>query len=419
MKELFIKRKLENKIKKFIKRKEIIAIRGARQVGKTTLLKMIEEGVSDPKVFINLDIPENRKNLEENPLDFVKRFKKPGKKLFLFLDEIQRLKDGGEKLKIIFDEVPDVKMLISGSSSLELKSKILPFLVGRAFLFELYTFGFEEFLSSRDESLLKLFQEKHASLKRFIDGSGDITSPSFSDEFLRYWKDYVIFGGYPEVVKAKETEKIAILKNIFDLYIERDISTFFKIEDTGKFEDLVKILSFRTSDLLSVSSLSSDLKFSIRNVEEFLNILKHTYVIYLLAPFYKNMSTELRKARKVYFLDLGLRNSAISNFSSFDNRTDKGELMENFVLRELLIEFEDWKINYWRTTGKAEVDFILSKEEKIIPIEVKLHGENLGKSFYSFLNTYKPEKGIIVTLDKFGKKKIGKTTVYWVPVFYF
>ena len=93
--------------------------------------------------------------------------------------------------------------------------------------------------------------------------------------------------------------------------------------------------------------------------------------------------------------------------------------MENFVLRELVSNFNDWKINFWRTTGKAEIDFILTKDENIIPIEVKLSGEKLGKGFYSFLNIYKPKKAVIITLDKFKKKNINNTTIYWVPVFYF
>ncbi|MEM0243077.1 MAG: ATP-binding protein [Candidatus Aenigmatarchaeota archaeon] len=419
MEEVLIKRKLEEKIKKFIDRREIIGIRGARQTGKTTLLKMIEKEIIGNKVFINLDLAEYRRALEENTIDFVKRFKKPGEKLFLFLDEIQRVKNAGEKLKIIFDEFQDVKIFISGSSSLELKANVLPFLVGRLFLFELLTFGFEEFLSAKDENLKRLFIEKHESLRKFLEGSDEIAQPSFIEEFLKYWKEYVVFGGYPEVVKAtNQEEKVTILKNIFNLYLEKDIVAFFKIEETSKFEDLVKILAFNISNLISVSSLASELKISFRKVEEFLTILKHTYVIYELKPFYKNLVTELKKSPKIYFLDLGLRNSVINNFFPFDERSDKGALMENFVLRELL-SFEDWKLNYWRTTGKSEIDFVLRKGDIIIPVEVRLSGEKLGKSFYSFLNSYKPERAIIVTLDKFKKEKIGKTIVHWVPVFYF
>ncbi|MEM5874908.1 MAG: AAA family ATPase, partial [Candidatus Aenigmatarchaeota archaeon] len=249
MEEMLIKRKLEEKIRKFIDRKEIIGIRGARQTGKTTLLKMIEKEIVGNRAFINLDLAEYRRALEENTIDFVKRFKRSGEKLFLFLDEIQRVKDAGEKLKIIFDEFQDVKMFISGSSSLELKVNVLPFLVGRLFLFELLTFDFEEFLSAKDEGLKRLLREKQDSLKKFLEGNDEISQPSFIQEFLRYWKEYVVFGGYPEVVKASsQDEKITILKNIFNLYLEKDIVAFFKIEETSKFEDLLKVLSFNISN---------------------------------------------------------------------------------------------------------------------------------------------------------------------------
>lgn len=420
MAENLFRRKLEEKIEKFVKRREIIGIRGARQTGKTTLLKMIEKGMVGNKAFINLDLIEHRRALEENTLDFIKRFKKPKERLFLFLDEVQKVKNGGEKLKIIFDEFPDVKMFVSGSSSLELKTNVLPPLVGRLFLFELMTFDFEEFLSTKDEGLSRLFGEKHGSLKSFLEGGGEITQPSFTNEFLRHWKEYVVFGGYPEVVKAgNEEEKNVILRNIFNLYLEKDIMGFFRIEETSKFEDLLKILAFNTSNLLSVSSLSSDLKMSYKKADDFLAVLQHSYIVYSLKPFHRNLTTELKKSPKIYFLDLGLRNSIINNFSPFESRSDKGQLMENFVLRELISGFGGWEFNYWRTTGKAEIDFILRKGEKIIPIEVKLSGEKLGKSFYSFLSAYEPERAVIVTLDKFRKDKVDNTTVYWVPAFYF
>src|SRR3989304_8721071 len=239
MVDKIFKRKLEDKIRKFADRREIIGIRGARQTGKTTLLKIIESGITNEKVFINLDIIDYRRGLEENPLDFVKRFKKPEKKLFLFLDEIQRVKDGGEKLKIIFDSFKDVKIFISGSSSLELKANILPSLVGRLFLYELFTFDFEEFLSTKDEGLGRIFKEKHATLKKFLDDESEIAPPSFTNEFLRYWKNYVTFGGYPEAAKTEaDDEKITILTNIFNLYLEKDIAAFFRIKEISKFEDL-------------------------------------------------------------------------------------------------------------------------------------------------------------------------------------
>ncbi|MCD6367799.1 MAG: ATP-binding protein [Candidatus Aenigmarchaeota archaeon] len=416
------KRRIEDRIKKFIKRREIICIRGARQVGKTTLLKMLEKMVKSDKAFINLDLVTHRRNLEENPIDFVERFKKPKRRLTLFLDEIQRVKDAGEKLKIIYDEFSDVKMFISGSSSLEIKTNVFPQLVGRLFVFDLFTFDFLEYISTKDDGLARILSKKQKSLKNFIEGNRNIKNverPSFTDQFTKYLKEYLIFGGYPEVVKSnKYEEKEFILKNIYNLYLEKDIISFFRIEDTSKFEDVLRMLAFNTSNVISLSSISSDIGINYKKSEEFLTILEHSYIIYKIRPFHKNMTTEIKKSPKIYFLDIGLRNSIIDNFSKFESRTDGGALLENFVLRELITNFHGWKINYWRTTGGAEIDFILTKKDEVIPIEVKMSGNTLGKGFYSFLKRYKPKKGIIVTLDKFKKEKIEDTMIYWVPAYY-
>jgi len=416
--EKIFPRKLKERILRFLDRREIIGVRGARQTGKTTLLKMLYNDIEGSKIFINLDLPRYRRALEENPLDFVKRFKGT-EKLFLFLDEVQRVENGGEILKIIYDEYPNVKIFISGSSSLELKTNILPFLVGRLFIFELYTFNFEEFLTARDKGLAKIFRDKKDSVKRFLYSGEDVEEPSFSDEFLELWKEYVIFGGYPEVVKTTDIEeKSMILRSIFELYLEKDITSFFRITDYKKFEDLVRFLAFKISNMIAISSIASDLNISYKEVEKYLTILEHTYIIKLLRPFYRNLVTEIKKSPKIYFMDLGLRNTVINNFIPFDNRVDKGELSENYVFRELITDFNEWKIHYWRTTGKAEVDFVLEREDEIIPLEVKLGGNRLGKSFYSFIKAYKPDKGIIISLNKFQKKKLNNTRLFQVPIFY-
>lgn len=417
-----IKRKLENTLLLLMERREILGVRGPRQAGKTTLLKMLEEATNKnlDKHYLNLDLASLRREFEENPLDFVKRFKKE-KPLLLFLDEVQRCKNAGESLKILYDTFNDVKLIISGSSSLEIKTTISPFLVGRLFLFDLLTLDFEEFLSAKDLGLTNLFRERHLALKNLIkEGSLTLPKPSFNDEFLRLWKEYIIFGGYPEVVKTpKIEEKKLILKSIEDLYIEKDIITFFKIEETTKFKDLTKALSFQASNLLLISSLAKNLNLSFLKIEEFVEILQHTYIIKLLKPFHKNLVTEIRKTPKLYFIDLGLRNSLINNFLEFDYREDKGKLTENFIFRELLTNFPDYEIKYWRTTGKAEMDFVLIKDNSYIPIEVKLGHERLGKSFFSFLESYKPRIAIVATLDFFDVKEIRGTTVYWLPVWYF
>ncbi len=411
-------RALEKKLQKYLSRREIIGIRGARQVGKTTLLRTLLQTTEGDKGYVTMDDAENRKALEQAPFDFVKRWKKDAK-LLLVLDEVQKVKDAGEKLKLIYDTIPELRLFISGSSSLELKTNVLPALVGRLLLFELYTFDFAEFLQVKDPKLGQLYAEKHQSLRSFVEGSGTVLPPSFQESFLSLWKEYVLFGGYPEVVKSHDDEeRITLLKNIFNLYLEKDVVNFFHITDTTPFEDCLKALSCTIGQLLVVSSLAQKLHISHQKVEEFLAILQHTYTIQLLRPFSRNAITEIKKSPKVYFLDNGLRNVVLNNFVPLGNRTDAGQLMENFVFRQLLTGFSDYKINFWRTMGKAEVDFVLTKGEEIIPIEVKLSAETQGKSLHSFLDTYKPKRAIVVTLNTFAKQTIGDTTLYFIPVFY-
>ena len=412
-------RKLMERIAPLIKRREIIGIRGPRQAGKTTLMKMIEQSLAEnhDTVFINLDIPAMRNELAKNPLDFVKRFKKK-KKLFLFLDEVQRLSDGSA-IKIIYDEFPDVKIFMSGSSSLEIKSTILPYLVGRAFIFELLTFDFEEFLEAKDPGLARLFRERKQQVVDFANGRvEEIKEPAFAGDFIKLWEEYAIYGGYPEVVKAeKHEEKALILQAIKNLYIEKDIVNFFRIEETGKFEDFVKILAFNTGQLLSLASLSSAAGITYAKARDYLEILKNTYIVALVRPFHRSMVTEIRKSPKLYFLDLGLRNAVLSNFSDFGSRADQGAIAENFVLRELISNFPDWEIKMWRTTGRAEVDFLLIRAEELLPVEVKL-GARLERGFYSFLERYKPDRALVVTREFFGERRVGDTLVKFVPAFY-
>lgn len=412
-------RSLAGKLKELEKRKEIRIIRGPRQAGKTTLLKDIQRKMKHRHtLFLNLDIPEKRKMLQQNPEDFIKRYRKEGKRLFLFLDEIQRI-GSGESLKIIYDEFPDVRIFATGSSSLEIRSKILSFLVGRALVFELFSFSFGEFLGVAAEDLQTIYNEKHASLRRFIENGNAVQKPSFEPEITGLLKEYMIFGGYPEVIKARSfSEKETVLNNIKNLYIEKDITSFFRIEDTGKFEDFVRLLAFDMSSLVSLSSISSSLGITYRKAEEYLSILRNTYIVSLLKSLRKSMVTEIKKSQKVYFMDTGLRNSVMNNFSPFDSRSDQGPLAENYVFRQLVTEFPGWEMKFWRTTGKAEVDFVISKGEETVPVEVKLGGK-IERGFHSFLSEYRPKRAVVATLDKFGKKMIGSTEVMFVPIWYF
>jgi hypothetical protein len=152
-----------------------------------------------------------------------------------------------------------------------------------------------------------------------------------------------------------------------------------------------------------------------KTADNYISILSNTYLISLVSPFYRNLSTELRKSKKLYFVDIGLRNSIINNFLPLENRNDRGMLLENFIFNELRHDFE--KINYWRTAGKAEVDFIVNANDSLIPVEVKSETK-ITRGFLSFIKTYKPKRAVVFTFRDFKVKKIGETEVAFVPHYF-
>ncbi|MCL5114940.1 MAG: ATP-binding protein [Candidatus Marsarchaeota archaeon] len=411
-------RDIEKRILQLADRDEAIVIRGPRQAGKTTLMKLIAGSLTGRKEFVDFDVPSNRNAISESPIDYVERLSKNGK-MTLFFDEIQRLDNAGEIIKVLYDAFKGrVKIFASGSSSLEIKQKVLGFLVGRALVFELYTFGFGEFLRSKDEGLHAIFEKKNRSVWDFINGGKAPLRPSLSEELLALWKEYLVFGGYPEVVKADGRElKETLLANLINLYIEKDVASFFKIDDTKEFENFVRALSFNDSQMLLLSGIGNDARLTLYKARGYLNIIENTYIAKRVYPYYKNLSTAIRKTPKIYFMDLGMRNAVLKNLLPYEKRDDVGKLAENFVFREIVASGKEPK--YWRTTGGAEMDFVIETGDGVFPIEVKLGGgKALGKGFYSFLNKYKPKRALVVTLDRFFSKTVDGTVIYGVPAFY-
>jgi hypothetical protein len=152
-----------------------------------------------------------------------------------------------------------------------------------------------------------------------------------------------------------------------------------------------------------------------RTVENYLSVLQNTYLISLVPPFHRNLSTELKKSRKLYFTDAGVRNSVLGNFLPLEKRSDRGHLLENFVFNELRCMGE--KVSYWRTAGKAEVDFVLRVGQKNVPIEAK-GGTKVGRGFLSFLRSYKPERAVVFATRGFQVRRMNGTDVAVVPHFF-
>lgn len=412
----YIQRELEETIKSFLKRREILAIIGPRQAGKTTLLEHLFSKLKKEKKVEFLTFERERDlALFENIEDFKEYYKDYQ---VLIIDEFHYAKNGGKKLKYLFDTTK-IKFIISGSSSLELTFETGKYLVGRMFKFLLYPFSFREFLLAKDKRLFNLLSSRFKEIIFYKVDSKKIFGQEINYRIRKYFEEYLVFGGYPALVLAKtKEEKIKILESILENYLLRDIKGLLNLKTKGELLKLSEFLSTQISNLLNYQELSNVSNLKYKEVITYLEILENTFIIDLLKPFYKNPRTELVKTPKVYFLDNGFRNYLISDFKEIEKRNDFGQLVENFVFSALKRK-EVGKINFWRTKSKAEIDFILQKEGEIIPLEVKYSPlPSIGKSFYSFIEKFSPQCGYILTQGFAEIKKIKNTKVYFVPVYY-
>jgi len=426
---VYLQRELLGEITKWIDRREVFAIKGPRQAGKTTLMKMVMDYLMLYKkvkkeniIYITFEDRDILTMFEKNPGECLKNYI-AGKKgrIFFLIDEFQYLKDAGRKLKFLYDTFNNVKFIITGSSSLELTGSTGKYMVGRMFSFNLFQFNFREYIRAKEEHLYNAYSENSQIIKNFIE-KGKMpkkTEDIYRDVFLKYFEEYVKFGGYPEVIKTDNTEeKKIILKNIFSTYITRDIIELLMIKDVAQFRDIVTFLAADLGGLLNYNRLAQDARSYFKQIKHFLSVLEETFVIKLLRPYYRSMTTELKKNPKVYFMDSGLRNYIVNNFNDLLIRVDSGKLVENFVF----FHFQDMQnihLKYWRTLAKAEVDFILDMQSEIIPVEVKYSERaKIVRSFRNFIDTYMPEKAVVLTRGVWDIKKIGKTKIMFAPVWY-
>lgn len=396
----YIERELEKEILEYLKSKEIIAVVGARQCGKTTLVNNILDKLKTLGKKINRISFDNQKILQlfENDIDSFIELHVKGFDI-LFIDEVHYSKDSGKKLKYIYDNF-NIKIFISGSSSAEISIHSLRYLVGRIFTFVLYPFSFKEFLKAKNPKLINLYEKqgyKEAVIK----------------ELNGYLKEFILYGGYPRVVLSKtKEEKKKVLENIFNIYLLKEIKEILNLSEDYHLIALLKALSLQIGNIINYDELTRLTGYTYYDLKNYLNILEKTYISSLIKPFFTNKRTELVKNPKVYFFDIGFRNICIDNFS--EERSEMGSLYENFIFSELIKKNE--KMKFWNTKSNAEVDFIIEKQ-KIIPIEVKINinKAQITKSFSSFIKKYRPKKGYFLSLNFEGKTRIDNCRIDFLP----
>ena len=380
----YITRDLEKDLKSEIESDDILIIYGSRQAGKTTLLyKMIQRlyqtGVSRKDLFyFSADDKLFRDYFLKEPsglIEFVMKRKK--ERAYIFIDEIQRIDNPGIFLKNLYDfRIEDLKVIVTGSSSLEIRSKIIEFLPGRKKTFTLFPLSFKE--------ILKYKKAGNTEQKKEI------------------WREYAVFGGYPKVfLSLAASGKKRELNDIYESYVKKDISGYLKIEKPEKFNRLVLFLADQITGLANIDELSNTLGLNRATVERYISILEDTFVIKKVFPFFKNPRTEITKMPKIYFLDLGLRNAIMKNLEALEERADVGKLAENFVFAQLEYKKDmETEINFWRTKSGAEIDFVVRRGQKLDLYEVKYAGA-AGKrqpaAIASFGKKYDYRQAFIVT----------------------
>lgn len=370
-----IKRALQPIIESRLFKGKIIILYGARQVGKTTLIKNIQNKFPDSSLYLNCDEPDIRALLTDTTSTKLKSF--IGNKNLILIDEAQRVKNIGLTLKLFADEIKNVQVIATGSSSFELSNIINEPLTGRKYVFTLMP----------------------VSIKELVDTFGWI-------ETDRLLEDRIIYGMYPEII-SKPDEKKTLLKEITRSYLFKDILSFESIRKPEQIEKLLMLLAAQIGNEVSYNELANTLNMDKDTVSKYIDILEKAFIIFRLNPFSRNLRTEISKMRKIYFYDTGIRNALISNFNLLERRNDKSALWENFLISEKLklnlIDDLDVKQYFWRTSQQQEVDYIEEIEGKLYAYEFTFSEKQKKQISKTFLKNYKPQSEMIVNRNNYSE----------------
>lgn len=361
------KRSVIDEIVRFFPTGDIIVIHGARQTGKTSILMFLKNQLSaegEQTFYIDLEDSRFVSMLDKGVDEFVsylaeqgfdlKGLGKSGKKLFVMIDEIQYLTNPSSFLKLLADHHHYLKIIVSGSSSFEMKSKFKDSLVGRTVNFEIYPLSFQEYL---------LF-------KGIPFPSVGKTTEKKTGELRSLYIEFALYGGYPMIVLTQDASmKEKYLQQIIDTYIRKDIRDLAEIKDINKFNRLLEVLASQSGNLLNIAELSSTCGLARDTIERYLLILEQTYILHLVRPFSRNIRTELFKTPKVFYYDTGLMQML------WLKRLQKellGSVFETSVYTELVKQYGPDQVHYWRTQDKKEIDFVVKLPEAYLPVETKL-----------------------------------------------
>jgi predicted AAA+ superfamily ATPase len=397
---------------------KVLILKGARQVGKTTLMMDIKNrlsGMGKKTFYISADEDFDH-SIFQTPQHFIARLESEtdlsAGLVYVFIDEFQYIKNAGKFIKVLYDKYRyNMQLIVSGSSSLEI-TKNSEFLTGRKIEFPIHRIAFTEFLGFKEPGIADMFRKTPYNFNKW-----KLLYEVHATRIEILFAQFAQFGGYPEILTTENYSlKKTLIRELISTYIQKDIIAFLKVENVSAFNNLLKVLCSETSNLLNKHSLANTLGISINTLNKYLDILQGTYVCRFLAPFHTNTRKEVSKMKKIFINDNGLRNFILNRFPpSYDDIN--GQEAENLAFLALKHHTEEERFFYFRTISKSEIDFIVDSGEKKAVVEVKFQNKvsSVPLAMRNFAKRYNTKKFVVVTKRSFKETE----DAFFIPLYLF
>ena len=368
-----IKRNIEEGIRGRLFTGKAIVIMGARQVGKTTLLKQLFSEGNEDVYWMSGDDQDVRDLFENITATRLKAYF--GHHRVIIIDEAQRISDVGIKLKLIVDQIPEVQLVATGSSSFELANRINEPLTGRKWEYRMFPLSFAELVANSS-----LLEEKRMLPHRLI------------------------YGSYPDVV-TRPGDEVAVLRSLLDGYLYKDILEFDKIHKPEKLTKLLQAIAYQVGSEVSYNELAQTVGVDKLTIENYINLLEKCFIVFRLNSFSRNARNEIRKGKKIYFVDNGVRNAILSHFAPLELRNDIGMLWENLMVSERVkrnaYHRSYAQLYFWRTHDQKEIDLLEEKDGRLYAFEFKWNDKKKTSVPKSFTQSYPNSEFNVINRDNF------------------
>lgn len=368
-----IVRQIQPRIEADFFKGKIVVLLGARQVGKSTLIRELPACSQMNTLWLDGENADVHQLLQSPTSERLKQI--TGSNKIVVIDEAQKIDNIGSILKLFADYCKEVQVIASGSSAFELRNALNEPLTGRKFEYTLYPISFMEMV-------------EHSNLIHE----------------LRQLPQRLVYGCYPEIITHPE-EAERLLRFLSDSYLYKDILLFKGLKKPEKMLELLKLLAWQLGSEVNYNELSKTLKIDNQTVESYIHMLVQSFVLYKLPAYHTNQRTELKKSKKIYFNDLGIRNALINDFRPIETRNDAGALFENFIINELRKQNEYDRIYgnfyFWRNVDQREIDLIIEKNNELQTFEIKWNPTKKTHLTRSFINIYGETEFSLINRENF------------------